>query len=398
MRTNTTAKLPSVVQMPAAASRSTKPGRLKFVMFYHSLISDWNHGNAHFLRGVARELILRGHEVTIYEPHNAWSVQNLLAENGTAAIRDFEEIYPELSSIRYNPATLDMDLALDDADVVIVHEWNDHRLVKRVGQHRKTDGSYLLLFHDTHHRCVTARADMAEYDLSQYDGVLAFGNIVRDIYLEEGWARNAWTWHEAADTLLFHPMPQIAKTGDLVWIGNWGDEERTLELDEFLLRPAADLKLIARAYGVRYPQHGLDALSRAGIRYCGWLANYKVPRVFAQHRVTVHVPRRPYVQALPGIPTIRPFEAMACGIPLVSAPWEDAEGLFAPGEDFLVARNRKEMNQHLRDLLNDAELAEAVAASGLRRIRERHTCAHRTIELLNVVAELSIPATKAVTA
>jgi spore maturation protein CgeB len=40
---------------------------------------------------------------------------------------------------------------------------------------------------------------------------------------------------------------------------------------------------------------------------------------------------------LPGIPTIRVFEALACGIPLVSAPWDDSEHLFRPGEDFLVA-------------------------------------------------------------
>lgn len=52
---------------------------------------------------------------------------------------------------------------------------------------------------------------------------------------------------------------------------------------------------------------------------------------FAQFKVTIHVPRRPYTQALPGIPTIRLFEALACGIPLIGAPWDDVEGLFTPG-------------------------------------------------------------------
>ena len=46
-------------------------------MFYHSLLSDWNHGNAHFLRGVARELQARGHRVEIYEPFNGWSLANI---------------------------------------------------------------------------------------------------------------------------------------------------------------------------------------------------------------------------------------------------------------------------------------------------------------------------------
>ena len=70
-------------------------------------------------------------------------------------------------------------------------------------------------------------------DLSGFDGVLCFGEVIRRLYLERGWAARAWTWHEAADTALFRPHPQIASEGDLVWIGNWGDEERSRELQRF---------------------------------------------------------------------------------------------------------------------------------------------------------------------
>jgi spore maturation protein CgeB len=105
----------------------------------------------------------------------------------------------------------------------------------------------------------------------------------------------------------------------------------------------------------------------------------------------VHVPRRPYVQALPGIPTIRVFEALACGIPLVSAPWDDCEGLFEPGADFLVARDGGEMREHLRAVLNDPALARSLVAHGLRTILARHTCAHRVDELLAIHAELAPP-------
>ena len=111
------------------------------------------------------------------------------------------------------------------------------------------------------------------------------------------------------------------------------------------------LGLKARVYGVRYPAKALDELAAAGIEYGGWLANYRVPEVFARYRVTVHIPRRPYARALPGIPTIRPFEAMACGIPLISAPWDDSERLFRPGRDFLFARDGGEMIANLRAVL-----------------------------------------------
>jgi spore maturation protein CgeB len=356
---------------------------VRFVIFCHSLVSDWNHGNAHFLRGVVGELLVRGHAVDVYEPADGWSAANLRHEHGEAPFADFAAAFPGLRSTPYRPADLDLDAVLAGADVVVVHEWNDDELVGHIGEHRRATGSYLLFFHDTHHRAATAPAEMAAYDLSAYDAVLAFGQVVRDHYLEQGWARRAFTWHEAADTRVFHPRP-AAPIGDLVWIGNWGDEERSVELEEFLVRPARQLGLRARVYGVRYPEDARRALSSARIEYGGWLANHRVPEAFARFRCTVHVPRRPYVEALPGIPTIRPFEALACGIPLVSAPWDDTEGLFAPGEDFLVARDGYEMRHLLEAVLRDAPLAARLRERGLRTIRARHTCAHRVDELLEI--------------
>jgi spore maturation protein CgeB len=360
---------------------------MRVVMFYHSLASDWNHGNAHFLRGVAGELARRGHEVTVLEPADGWSRSQLQREHGAGALERYHEAYPQLSSTTYGAAP-DLDRLLSGADLVLVHEWSDPSLVHAVGEHRRLVGGYGLLFHDTHHRSVSAPAEMAAYDLRAYDGVLAFGEVVRQRYLDEGWASRVWTWHEAADVRVFHPVPGSPHEGDLVWIGNWGDEERTAELEEFLIGPVEHLGLRARVHGVRYPREALGRLARARIIYGGWLPNHAVPGVFARFGATVHIPRRPYVRDLPGIPTIRVFEALACGIPLVCAPWEDAEGLFDPGADYLVARTGAEMQRHLSELLADPAAARAMAAHGLRTILARHTCAHRVDELLAIAASL----------
>jgi spore maturation protein CgeB len=364
---------------------------VRFVIFTHSLISDWNHGNAHFLRGVATELVERGHQVRIFEPHDGWSLRQLLAQKGKTAIDDFERAYPLIRSSFYHDIhTLDTNGALRGADIVIVHEWNSPELVREIGERRRRYPTFRLFFHDTHHRSVTAAGSLADYDLSGYDGVLAYGNVIRDLYRERGWARNAWTWHEAADTRVFRPIPDAPKTGDLVWIGNWGDDERTEEIREFLIEPVKTLGLKARVYGVRYPAKALCELTDAGIEYGGWLPNYRVPEVFARYRVTVHIPRRPYVKVLPGIPTIRPFEALACGIPLVSAPWDDSEGLFRAGVDYLTAQNGPEMTAHLGRLLSDGDRAAQLVRNGLITIRDRHTCAHRVDELLEIAGSVGL--------
>jgi spore maturation protein CgeB len=369
---------------------------MRVALFCHSLLSDWNHGNAHFLRGIVAELRERGHEVAAYEPQDGWSRANLLRDGGTVAVDEVRATFPWMDDVvhAYDLDTLDLEAALDGCDLAIVHEWSEPALVARIGAHRAAGGSFRLLFHDTHHRAASAPQEMARYDLRHYDGVLAFGAVIRSIYLDRGWTQRVWTWHEAADTRVFCPLkPEHPRDlRDLVWIGNWGDGERGAELRDFLLTPAHCLRLRGTIHGVRYPRDARWAIALAGMRYRGRLANHRAPAVFARHRVTVHVPRRPYVEALPGVPTIRPFEALACGIPLVSAPWEDAEGLFRPGRDFLVARDGTQMRDHLREILHDPELAAQLRASGLETIRARHTCAHRVDELLAICDSLGVSA------
>lgn len=361
---------------------------MNVVLFCHSLLSDWNHGNAHFLRGLVCELVTRGHAVHVFEPEDAWSVQNLLAETGELPLADLRRHYPELHVTRYAATGFEPGAALDGADLVIVHEWTAPELVAQVGRLRAAPGArFKVLFHDTHHRSVTASETMSSYDLSSYDGVLAFGEAVRERYLQAGWSRRAWVFHEAADIRVFKPFADVKRTKDLCFIGNWGDDERTSELQEFLFGPAKALALSGTVHGVRYPEAGLRAVEQAGLNYGGWVANYRAPEVLARHRVTVHVPRRPYAEALPGIPTIRVFEALACGIPLVSAPWSDSEGLFREG-DILFVRNGEQAKTSLRALVSDEAMRAEFAQRGRQAILARHTCAHRADALLDIARQI----------
>jgi spore maturation protein CgeB len=299
--------------------------------------------------------------------------------------------------IRSYDCTLALQEALGDADLVLVHEWNEPDLVKAIGRYRIAGGRFTLLFHDTHHRAVTAPHELARFDLAGYDGVLAFGEVLRQIYLTLGWTHRAFTWHEAADTALYRPLPEISPQHDLVWIGNWGDNERSAELREFLIAPVAALGLNARIFGVRYPEDALAAMRQAGISYGGWLPAHRAPQAFATARVTVHVPRKPYARSLPGIPTIRMFEAMACGIPVVSAPWNDIEALF-PERTYLRVTNGAEMREALRTLLSDPDFASSVAATARAAVLARHTCRHRAQELLQIAGTLRRGAREATSA
>jgi spore maturation protein CgeB len=368
-------------------------GRLSFGIFAHSWISDWNHGNAHFLRGLANELVKLGHEVRCYEEMDGWSVRNLAEEAPDAvgqATAEFHQAFPVLKVRFYRkdagfPQFLERELR--GMDVVLIHEWNSPEVVSRIVALKAKLG-FRALFHDTHHRAYSNPGEVLRFPLAEFDGVLAFGEAIRRIYQQAFAVKRVWTFHEAADTAHFFPTTAEPDT-DVVWIGNWGDEERTKELQEYLIAPASELRNYKFAvHGVRYPDEARARLANFGIEFRGYLSNLTAPRVYARSRVSLHVPRRFYANGLSGVPTIRVFEALASGSPLICSPWTDSEGLFRPGEDYICVTDGRAMAAELRHVLQDRRARQQLAANGLESIRSRHTCAHRAQYLVEICREL----------
>ncbi len=368
------------------------PRSLRIAYLSHTLRSDWNNGNAHFLRGLLDNLGGLGHEVTAFEPAEEWSIENLRQElQGEASLRQFSASYPDLRVALYDAARISdpalWGQLLEGADAVILHEWNPPALAYALLDLREELG-FKLIFHDTHHRASSSPGSIQSFGIARFDAVLVFGEALRTIYRERFGITKVWTLHEAADTRLFHPITATEDEQDVVWIGNWGDEERSAEIREYLLYPAAKLPQYRfKIYGVRYPENGLEALRDAGVSYGGYLPNLEAPRAYAASKLTVHVPRQQYSGAMAGIPTIRVFEALASGIPLISAPWQDTEALFREG-DFLFVRKGEEMRTAMADLLANPVRAAAQAARGLETVLARHTCRHRAEQVISILDEL----------
>src|SRR5438445_176419 len=351
-------------------------GKLSFRFFAHSWISDWNHGNAHFLRGLASELINQGHAVRCYEERDGWSMRNLAEEATDAAAQarsDFQRAFPKLDVRPYtNDFSLNEFLSreLRGADVVVVHEWNAPEVVESILSLKQQLG-FRALFHDTHHRAYTNPREVLRFPLSDFDGVLAFGEAIRKIYVQAFGVKRVWTFHEAADTAHFFPN-EASKDTDVIWIGNWGDEERTRELQEFLITPASALRDYRFAvHGVRYPDEALGELAASGVEFRGYLPNLRAPQMYNRSRISLHIPRRFYANGLSGVPTIRVFEALAAGSPLVWAPSINTDGLFRPGQDYICVSDQLAMISELGHLLRDDAARQQLAANGLQTIQAR---------------------------
>ena len=365
---------------------------MRFALFYQSVISDWNHGNAHFLRGMMRALQARGHEAICYEQEDNWSLENLLRES-PGAIAEFEARFPDLRYERYAPGpgleqTFRRHLAA--ADVAVVHEWNEPAAIDLLGRLCDELG-VRSLFHDTHYRVVLDRAYRDRLGLERFDEIVAYSPSVARRYADLGY-RNVHVVHEAADTTVFAPL-DLPKTDDVVFVGNYGDGDRNEELDRYVLEPRRALSHLRFAmYGVRYPPAVVARLRDGlGVDYRGWVANVEVPRVYSAAKVVLHVPRRQYVELLPGTPTIRVFEALASGACLVSLPWPDTDRLFRAGGDYAVAHSPGEMRDLLAWLCEDAEARGRFGRHGRATILDRHTCGHRAEQLLEILGLPSSP-------
>lgn len=341
-----------------------------------------------------RELAQLGHHVSCYEEASSWSLTNLMQERNGALGRTLEQFartFPELNVGFYNSKENFAEFLegeLKGADLVLIHEWNSPFVVNSILALKKRFG-FAALLHDSHHRAYTQPKQILEFNLPFFDGVLAFGAAIRHIYEKGFGVPRTWTFHEAADTRNFKPL-NSPKQNDVIWIGNWGDEERTRELQEFLIEPVENIPgCRAIAHGVRYPSTALEKLRSAGIDYRGYLPNLEAPAAYGESMVALHIPRRQYANGLSGIPTIRVFEAMACGIPLLCSPWSDEENLFHPGSDYLVAKDGANMKAVLTELLRDEKARCQIGEHALNTIHRSHTCAHRAQQLLEIWEEIA---------
>ena len=283
---------------------------------------------------------------------------------------------------------------LAGVDAVLLEEWPavEHPSLTEVLIRLRPACGYALLLRDAHSRVLTEPLPLRGR-LDRFDAVLVYGPSMADEYQRGLGVSGVHVLHEAADVALFRPHPHVP-TGtwdDAVFIGNWGEGDRAAELRRFLLRPARRFGGRRRfaVHGVRYPPEALEALAAAGgVEYRGWLPNYLVPQAFARARVALHVIRRQYAEWLHGVPTIRVFEALACGLPLVSTRWRDTDGLFREGQDYLLVDTPAQMEEALDWLWHDGDARARLGRNGRLRVLDAHTCAHRAEQLLEIVAGL----------
>ena len=358
---------------------------MRFGFFMQSYLADYNFGCAHFLRGLIRELLELGHTVEVFCPEDSWVTARSRELGGDTAIAEAREVYPAVATVLFGPDFTDIEARLVTLDAVVVNEWIDDMIARRIGAYGAASGRLVTLYYDTHHRVVTATGELRAAGVDLYSGVLVLAESVRAAYLSRSLAARVTVFSEAVDDQRFTRSPSRSGHGPVVWIGNYGNDERGDALLTALIGLTTKHGLSVECYGVGYPPVAVERMEAASVHVGGWLPNTRVPIVAANARWMLHIPRGPYAAELAGVPNIRPYEAAGLAVPLVVISASPLGFPFAPDEHYLLFPDVERCLDAVPELLRRPERLEQMARRAHDMVMSGHTCRDRAHALIALV-------------
>jgi spore maturation protein CgeB len=352
-------------------SGDSVPAGLDIVIFGLSVTSSWGNGHATTYRGLMRELDARGHRVTFLERDLPWYRAN----------RDLPKppygrthIYRSVAALKQRFAAL-----VRDADLVIIGSFVPQGIEVGEWVVRQARGATAFYDIDTPITLQRLAGDGADYLsralVRRYDLYLSFtGGPVLDKLERRFGARAARPLYCSVDPLLYAPEAR-PKRWDLGYMGTYSDDRQ----------PALDRLLCAAArawpegrFAVAGPQYPATIAWPNNVRRITHLPPARHRAFYTGQRFTLNITRAAMRHA-GWSPSVRLFEAAACGAPIITDEWRGIEAFFVPASEILIARSTAETLSYLTEL-PDSE-RRAIGARARRRVLECHTAAHRAVEL-----------------
>lgn len=366
----------SVVPMAAAPPA---PPSLRIVILGLSITSSWGNGHATTFRGLVRELSRRGHDVLFLERDQPWYARNRdLPEPPYGRTR----LYRSVRELRARFAG-----AVRRADLVVVGSYVPDGV--EIGEWVVATAGGVAAFYDIDTPVTLARLERGEAGylsarlVRDYDMYLSFtgGPTLARIERRYG-ARMARPLYCSCDPDLYHPERRARRRWDLGFLGTYStDRQPTLE--RLLVEPAR--RRPGRSFVVAGPQFP-DTIEWPGnVERVEHVAPAHHRAFYAAQRFTLNVTRADMVRA-GWSPSVRLFEAAACGVPIISDAWPGLDSVLEPGREILVARSSADVVAYLEDV-SEAERA-AIGRRARERVLARHTAAHRAAELEGYVLGL----------
>jgi spore maturation protein CgeB len=344
---------------------------MKIVILGLSITSSWGNGHATTYRALVRELSARGHDVLFLERDLPWYADN----------RDVTQLPPARIALYQSLSDLQGRHAAEvaAADAVIVGSFVPDGAA--VGNWVLRTAGGLPVFYDIDTPVTLAGLSQTGTPYLSRELVRAYalylsftgGPTLRRLEEEFGSPR-ARPLYCSVDPGNYFPEPQ-RPTWDLGYLGTYS-RDRHAAMRRLLLTPAqrwTDGRFAVA--GAQYPKRIAWPPNVARIEH---LPPARHRRFYNRQRFTLNLTRADMIAAGYS-PSVRLFEAAACGTPIISDSWPGLEEFFEPDREILIAHTTAGMLDFLRDM--PAQAAESIGAAARRRVMAHHTAAHRAAEL-----------------
>jgi spore maturation protein CgeB len=363
-------------QTDASDDRAGRP-RLRIVIIGLTITSSWGNGHATTYRGLVRELVRRGHDVLFLEHDMPWYYSN----------RDMPrppfgrtELYASVDDLKARFAG-----EVGRAEFVIVgsYVWQGVDVGRWVTAHAQG----MTAFYDIDTPVTLAKLARGDHEylspdlIPLYDMYLSFtgGPTLRRLEREYGSPR-ALPLYCSVDPELYFPEPR-ERRWHLGYLGTYSDD-RQPPLERLMLDAARRWE--KGRFVVAGPQYPDSIVWPTNVERINHLPPAEHRAFYNEQAYTLNITRADMIRAGYS-PSVRLFEAAACGVPIISDWWDGLDTLLAPGEQILVARSADDTLRYLRET-SEAQ-RRAIGDAARRRVLSQHTAAHRAAELESYAME-----------
>lgn len=351
---------------------------MKIVFIGLTISSSWGNGHATTYRALLRELGLMGHDIYFLEHNKPWYSNNRDFDQSDDYQLEFYSSVKELQE-RFEPL-------LQSANMVIVGSFVPEGVEVCRWVLNRTNGITAFYDIDTPVTLLQLNEGKEEYIsktlIPGFDLYLSFsgGEVLQQLEKVYG-AKNAKALFCSVDPSIYYPM-ELDKQWNLGYLGTYSDDRQPV-LEKLLVRTASHMQeksfVVA---GAGYPE---NIPWPGNVERIQHLSPNLHREFYNRQHFTLNVTRQAMVQ-LGYSPSVRLFEAAACGVPIISDSWKGLTDLFEERKEIFIARSTEEVMDILRET-SDEELKK-VGEAARKKILNAHTAAHRAQELISYYEEV----------
>lgn len=351
---------------------------MKIVFIGLTISSSWGNGHATTYRGLLKELGFMGHEVHFLEHDKPWYSNN----RDLGLPQEYQlKFYTSVEQLQTDYKTL-----VESAQMVIVGSYVPQGV--EVSRWVLRTASGVTAFYDIDTPVTLDKLDKGDEEylskelIPEFDLYLSFsGGEVLQLLEKKYRAKKAKALYCSVDPGIYYPM-DLKKEYSLGYLGTYSDD-RQPTVEKLLTRPAnlmRDEKFVVTGPGYPREIHWPENVAR--IEH---LPPDLHREFYNRQKFTLNVTRQAMIK-LGFSPSVRLFEAAACGVPIISDDWKGLTDLFEENKEIFIARSTEDMIYLLKN--TSEEQRTSVGEAARKKIMNSHTAAHRALELITYYQEV----------